>query len=35
VRERTGPFRRLEDLRRVPGIGERTVERLRLRVQLP
>lgn len=35
VRTRTGPFRRVEDLQRVPGIGERTVERLRERVQLP
>lgn len=35
VRERTGPFRRVEDLQRVPGIGARTIERLRQRVQLP
>ncbi|MBE0594026.1 MAG: ComEA family DNA-binding protein [Gemmatimonadales bacterium] len=35
VRERTGPFRRLADLRRVPGIGARTVDRLREHVQLP
>lgn len=35
VRERGGPFRRVEDLQRVPGIGARTIERLRQRVQLP
>jgi len=34
-RNRQGPFRRVEDLERVPGIGPRTVERLRERVQLP
>jgi competence protein ComEA len=34
-RNRLGPFRRVEDLARVPGIGPRTVERLRERVQLP
>lgn len=34
-RLREGPFRRVEDLRRVPGIGPRTVERLRNLVQLP
>jgi competence protein ComEA len=34
-RERGGPFRRVEDLERVPGIGPRTVERLRAHVQLP
>lgn len=34
-RRRRGPFRRLEDLQRVPGIGPRTVERLRDLVQLP
>ena len=35
ARQRTGPFRRVDDLRRVPGIGARTVERLRGYVQLP
>lgn len=34
-RRRDGPFRRVEDLERVPGIGPRTVERLRNLVQLP
>jgi competence protein ComEA len=34
-RRRHGPFRRLEDLERIPGIGPRTVERLRDLVQLP
>ena len=34
-RVRSGPFRRIEDLQRVPGIGPRTVERLRYLVQLP
>jgi competence protein ComEA len=28
-RDRHGPFRRVEDLRRVKGIGEKTLERLR------
>ena len=35
TRRRDGPFRRVEDLQRVPGIGPRTVERLRNLVQLP
>lgn len=34
-RGREGPFRRIEDLQRVPGIGPKTVERLRNLVQLP
>ncbi len=34
-RSRRGPFRRLEDLARVPGIGSGTVERLRGRVRVP
>ncbi len=35
ARVRSGPFRRVDDLQRVPGIGPRTVERLRDLVQLP
>lgn len=34
-RARRGPFARLEDLARVPGIGAVTVERLRGRVRVP
>ncbi len=34
-RERRGPYRRLEDLIRVPGIGRGTIERLRGRVRVP
>jgi competence protein ComEA len=34
-RRRHGPFQHLDDLQRVPGIGPRTVERLRDLVQLP
>jgi competence protein ComEA len=34
-RHQHGPFRHLDDLQRVPGIGPRTVERLRDLVQLP
>jgi competence protein ComEA len=34
-RVRSGPFRRIEDLQRVSGIGPQTVERLRNLVQLP
>lgn len=35
TRRRDGPFQRVEDLQRVPGIGPQTVERLRNLVQLP
>jgi competence protein ComEA len=34
-RRRHGPFRRIEDLERVPGIGSATVERLRERLRVP
>lgn len=34
-RERRGPYGRLEDLIRVPGIGRGTIERLRGRVRVP
>lgn len=34
-RSRHGPFRRVEDLEQVPGIGAKTVERLRNRVRIP
>jgi competence ComEA-like helix-hairpin-helix protein len=34
-RRRRGPFRRLEDLMRVPGVGRGTVERLRGLVRVP
>jgi len=34
-RRRRGPFGRLEDLLRVPGIGAKTIERLRGRVSVP
>lgn len=34
-RVRGGPFRRLEDLRRVKGIGPKTVARLKGRIRLP
>ena len=34
-RRRHGPFRRVEDLEQVPGIGSKTVERLRNRVRIP
>jgi competence ComEA-like helix-hairpin-helix protein len=34
-RRRRGPYRRLEDLRRVPGIGPQIIERLRNSVQIP
>ncbi len=34
-RRRRGPFRRIEDLERVPGIGSATVERLRGRLRVP
>jgi competence protein ComEA len=34
-RRQDGPFRRIEDLQRVPGIGPKTVARLRNLVQLP
>jgi len=34
-RRRRGPFRRIEDLERVPGIGSQTVERLRERLRVP
>jgi competence protein ComEA len=34
-RKRQGPFRQLDDLTRVSGIGEGTVARLRGRVRVP
>jgi competence ComEA-like helix-hairpin-helix protein len=34
-RAKQGPFRRVEDLQRVPGIGPATLERLRGRVRVP
>jgi len=34
-RKRNGPFRSVEDLRRVKGIGEKTLERLRPHVAVP
>ncbi len=34
-RRRTGPFRRIDDLANVPGIGSKTVDRLRERVKIP
>ncbi|MDH3292069.1 MAG: ComEA family DNA-binding protein [Gemmatimonadota bacterium] len=34
-RGRRGPYRRLEDLQRVPGIGPQIIERLRNSVQIP
>ena len=34
-RRRRGPYARLEDLLRVPGIGAKTIERLRGRVRVP
>jgi competence protein ComEA len=34
-RRQHGPFRQVEDLQRVPGIGPKTVEQLRNLVQLP
>lgn len=34
-RRRRGPYRKLEDLERVPGVGPLTVERLRGKVRLP
>jgi len=34
-RAKHGPFRRVEDLQRVPGIGPATLERIRSRVRVP
>jgi competence protein ComEA len=34
-RQRVGPFRNIDDLENVPGIGSQTVERLRKRVKIP